>query len=61
MSPSEFYMSVRLKRARELLINETDKLSEISHLCGFSSPAHFSRAFSAKYGVTPSSLRKESP
>ena len=57
MSPSEFYMGIRLKKARQMLLHATDKLAEISHLCGFSSPAHFTRAFCAKYGVSPSSVR----
>jgi AraC family transcriptional regulator len=48
--------AVRLRRAEQLLRTKLG-LSEIALACGFSSHSHFSRAFAAAYGVTPSRYR----
>jgi AraC-like DNA-binding protein len=38
-----------LKRNRKSRV----EIREIAYRCGFSTPAHFSRAFKERYGVTP--------
>jgi AraC-like DNA-binding protein len=43
----------RLECARKLLEGKNKSVSDISYLCGFSSPSHLSRAFAAHFGVTP--------
>lgn len=54
-----FLIVERLKRA-SLLIQHTDiPLKEVSHIAGFVSVPHFSKAFKQKYGYTPSDLRKQ--
>ncbi|WP_343079151.1 GlxA family transcriptional regulator [Ostreiculturibacter nitratireducens] len=58
LGPSEFYKKIRLKAAHAMVLNSTHRLLEISDLCGFSSLAHFSQAFKAEYGVSPSVLRR---
>jgi AraC family transcriptional regulator len=55
-SIGEFRRQVRLRRAEELLRTKLG-LSAIALACGFSSHSHFSRAFTAAYGVSPSELR----
>jgi transcriptional regulator GlxA family with amidase domain len=57
-SPSDFYMGVRLKAARERLVSSTDSLDRIAEQAGFSSPGHFSRSFKAWSGESPSVIRK---
>jgi AraC-like DNA-binding protein len=52
-----YLLSVRLERAREELLNGEQKVSAIASRLGFASPAHFSRVFVQKFGVTPSALR----
>lgn len=52
-------MAYRLERARHLLRGATSErlgIKEVSQRCGFSSPAHFSRRFRARYGSTPAGL-----
>jgi AraC family transcriptional regulator len=51
--------AARLRRAEQLLRTSLG-LSEIALACGFSSHSHFSRAFAAAYGVTPSRYRMRS-
>lgn len=54
-TPNEFILSERLKRASEMLLNETHKnVSEIAYDTGFNSPRYFSMCFKNHFGVTPS-------
>ena len=52
---SEQIRSRRLARAHALLVksNGWGRISEVARLCGFTSDAHFSRAFRDAYGYTP--------
>ena len=48
----------RLERARALLADRRLSLSQIAYACGFSSHSHMTRLFTAKYGITPTEMRK---
>jgi AraC-like DNA-binding protein len=49
----------RLACACQMLDEAPEKnLTEIAYLCGFSSSAHFTKSFSALYGVTPREYRR---
>ena len=56
--PSEYIREFRLSRARHLLQMSTARVKEISDICGFASPAHFSRTFRTKFGISPGRIRK---
>ncbi|MCP5075943.1 MAG: helix-turn-helix domain-containing protein [Rhodobacteraceae bacterium] len=47
-----------LSEARMMLLNTDHKILEISNHLGFSSPAYFTRLFSAKLGKTPKEFRQ---
>jgi AraC-like DNA-binding protein len=53
-TPVEFVRSVKLKRAAMLLEKTDMKISHIGYEVGFSNPNYFTRAFKAKYNVSPS-------
>jgi len=53
-SPNRYYMRLRLEKARSLLAQTDLPLTEISLLCGFKAPSHFSKAYRKAYGVPPS-------
>lgn len=59
ISPAEYYLELRLKKARQLLENSDLSISAIGMICGFSSGSHFSRSYQGFYGNTPSELRKK--
>jgi AraC-like DNA-binding protein len=48
----------RLRIALHLLTLSTEPIEKIAESCGFSSPAHFTASFKAKYGKPPSAFRK---
>ena len=50
---THFIRSVRLEKAREMLINEDIPASDIAYRVGFSSPAYFSHCVQDHYGFTP--------
>jgi len=57
-SPSNFYLRLRLDRARQLLQQTGMSIMEASTACGFGSASHFSRTYRARFGVRPSRDRE---
>lgn len=58
--PHRFILEKRLQRAYQLLSRGEDRgldIAEIAYRHGFSSQAHFARAFKAYFGRTPSDVR----
>ena len=58
MSPGEFVLEIRLKKAKELLADKTLSISLISSETGFSSPSYFTQAFTRRYGISPKQFRE---
>lgn len=56
-SPKDFYMELRLNRAKELLLYSGLSIRETGVACGFVSESTFFRAFRARFGTTPMKLR----
>lgn len=54
----EQYRLIRLAHARRLLEQSPLSISEIALATGFSSGAHFSRAYRSQYGVAPGQTRR---
>lgn len=53
----ETYRNIRLDHARKLLEQSPLTIAEIGFATGFSSAGHFSRAFKARFAVTPGGFR----
>ncbi|HWB93774.1 MAG TPA: two-component regulator propeller domain-containing protein [Puia sp.] len=53
-TPVEFIRSIKLNKAAELLERSDMKISEIGYAVGFTTPNYFTRAFKAKFNVSPS-------
>lgn len=56
---SDYILTRRLKKAKQLLVNEEHTIAEITYMVGFSNPNYFSTVFKSKYGNTPSEFRKQ--
>ncbi len=52
-SPKKYYVDLRLQKARNLLVQTDQSVTEIALASGFESPGHFSRVYRAKFGITP--------
>ncbi|WP_449433689.1 GlxA family transcriptional regulator [Pseudomonas putida] len=58
-TPSQYYLELRLSRARELLLRSDVQVREVALACGFSSPAHFSKSYSRFFGLSPLGERRQ--
>jgi AraC family transcriptional regulator, glycine betaine-responsive activator len=52
-SPKRYYLELRLKKARSLLLQTDMSVINVALACGFSSPSHFSKCYRSYYGRTP--------
>lgn len=57
--PHAYIMALRLARARALMLESDEQMSQIAAACGFADQAHFSRAFRRKVGCAPGLWRRE--
>jgi transcriptional regulator GlxA family with amidase domain len=56
--PKRYYLQMRLRRARELLLQTSMPIIDITAACGFQSSPHFSRCYRAQFGCPPSAERQ---
>jgi transcriptional regulator GlxA family with amidase domain len=60
MPAAAFKISIRMEKARQLLLDTTLPIQEISMQVGYANPANFSTLFKQKMGISPNQLRKDS-
>lgn len=58
ISPTRYIIDLRLRKAEGLLSSSDLSCTEIAYQCGFSTSAQFSTMFRARFGVSPSDLKK---
>jgi len=56
--PSRYYLELRLRRARQLLLESNQSIVQVGLMCGFSSGSHFSTAYGTLFGITPREERQ---
>jgi AraC-like DNA-binding protein len=61
LSPIQYALRLRLEAACELLLGGERGIAAIAQACGFADRYHFSRAFSARYGMGPAAWRQRPP
>ncbi len=59
VSPMDYLIRLRLRKAAELLYNPTLNITEVAQQCGFQDVNYFSRAFKKIQQCSPSSYRKK--
>jgi AraC-like DNA-binding protein len=58
LSVNDFIKNIRLNKAAELLKNnDSNNISEVAYMVGFTDPKYFSREFKKKFGKSPRSSR----
>jgi AraC-like DNA-binding protein/tetratricopeptide (TPR) repeat protein len=55
---NQFIREIRLKKALEMLQNESSTVAEVAYKVGFGSPAYFNKCFSAFFGYPPGEAKK---
>jgi AraC family transcriptional regulator, glycine betaine-responsive activator len=56
--PKRYYLEMRLRRARELLLQTAMPITDVTTSCGFKSAPHFSRCYRTQFGHPPSAERR---
>jgi len=56
-SPKQYIIGLRIEKAKQLLCESSDSVTDISAECGFSSIYHFCRAFREAVSLTPTEYR----
>ncbi len=57
ISPGQYHLSLRIRQAKDLLINTNLSIKEISYRLGFESIFYFSRVFKSKTGINPTEYK----
>lgn len=57
--PSQYYLELRLNKARQMLMQTSKSIIQIGLSCGFSSGPHFSSAYRNFFGTTPREDRNQ--
>ncbi len=57
MSPVKYITQLRVEKAKELLITNRYKVSEIAEMCGFENVYYFSNVFKKQVGVSPKTYK----
>ncbi|MDR1353014.1 MAG: AraC family transcriptional regulator [Treponema sp.] len=58
MTPYQYYMQLKIKKAADLLERKDASIKEVAHTLGFEDQYYFSRFFKKKTGAAPSAWRK---
>ncbi|MDR2630868.1 MAG: AraC family transcriptional regulator [Spirochaetaceae bacterium] len=58
MTPYQYYMQLKIKKAADLLEQKNTSIKEVAYRLGFEDQYYFSRFFKKKTGATPSAWRK---
>ncbi len=57
----EYVRTLRIDRAKQLLLDTKYSLTQVAYLTGFSDQSHFTRIFKKHTGENPSEYRKNLP
>lgn len=59
ISPSQYYLNLKIQRAKDMLKSSTASIKEISYILHFDTPEYFTKLFKKKTGLTPSQFREQ--
>jgi len=57
----KYLIAVRLEKARQMLLDPRSSVSSVAKAVGFSALSHFSRAFTSRFSVSPTQIRRGTP
>ena len=56
--PTRYYLELRLRRARQLLLQTSMSIVDVAFACGFVSAPHFSKCYRDHFGIPPRDERR---
>ncbi|CAM4224155.1 hybrid sensor histidine kinase/response regulator transcription factor [Zobellia nedashkovskayae] len=56
-SANEFLRKIRLEKAKQMIENGNESISEVCFKVGFSSPSYFTKCFKAQFGFLPTEVK----
>ena len=56
-TPLQYLNMLRLRNAKQLLLNHSYSITEISEMCGYSTPYYFTNLFHKHLGMSPTEFR----
>jgi AraC-like DNA-binding protein len=60
LAPAQYFLQLKLNKARDLLLNTSLSVKEIATITGFESQFYFSKFFKRRMGISPTQLREYS-
>ena len=57
LSPAQYFINLKIHRAKEMLRGSSASIKEISYTLHFESPEYFATTFRKKTGMSPSDFR----
>ena len=57
-TPYRYFRSIRVERAKELLLDDSIPIAEVALMCGFCHQEHLTRVFRTECGTTPAAFRR---
>jgi transcriptional regulator GlxA family with amidase domain len=57
MTPVKYINEIKLKKAKELLVESEMPIKDIAFKLGFRSLSYFGKCYKARFGVTPSDAK----
>jgi AraC family transcriptional regulator len=57
-SPSQYFIRMRMSKARLLLRETSQRVIDVGLAVGYSSPSHFAHVFRREVGVSPTDYRR---
>lgn len=58
-SISSYILNIRMEKAKQMLLESDDSISDVAMRCGFDDSSYFTRTFRSSFGCTPSQVRKD--
>jgi ABC-type sugar transport system ATPase subunit len=58
LSPNQYFIKIKIDKAKELLLYTNQEIKEIADAVGFSDPYYFSRIFKQKEKIAPAKFRE---
>ncbi len=57
-TPYDYFLDIKILKAREFLSQQNKSVTEVCYLCGFNNLSHFTALFKKRVGLSPSEYRK---